>query len=169
MRPRWPPPPAPANWRGVQKRYSAGLAAISVQIAGRYPLADASRAQQDLASRSLAGKLLSTSLPCPRPDPQPCPSPHAHRRALEHRNEFSDMATGPLTDIVVLDLSRALAGLDRGDDAGRPGCTGDQDRITGNRRRLPRVGPAIRRDTRRYALLLLHVGQIKTKNPSNWT
>ena len=43
----------------MQKRYSAGLATvvIPVQIAGRYPLADVARAQQDLASRSLAGKL----------------------------------------------------------------------------------------------------------------
>jgi NADPH2:quinone reductase len=50
--------PGELAWRAEVVFGWARDGVISVQIAGRYPLADAARAQQDLASRSRAGKLL---------------------------------------------------------------------------------------------------------------
>ena len=160
--------PGELAWR-AEEVFGWARDVISVQIAGRYPLADASRAQQDLASRSLAGKLL---IDIASPARALTLSP-VHLRArtdapLSIETSFPDMATGPLTDIVVLDLSRALAGpiaaMMLGDLGARvikieSPVTGDDSRGWA---RHTSGHPAIRTPP-------TSCRPIETKNPSNWT
>ena len=53
--------------------------------------------------------------------------------------------SGPLDGVLVVDLTRALAGPHAGDDARRPRRAGDQGGDPRQRRRHPRLGPAVRR------------------------
>jgi NADPH2:quinone reductase len=49
---------AELHWQAGEVLDRVARGELSVRIGGRYPLADAARAQQDLASRGTTGKLL---------------------------------------------------------------------------------------------------------------